>query len=76
MMQALPSWRHIPFSHQTREGTGSEMKRVGLKAPTAVLTIGRRSGKHVDWTLLITIFSTIVTLSLIALYVWQRHGGL
>jgi hypothetical protein len=52
------------------------MKRVGLKALAAVLTIGRRSGKHLDWTLLITIFSTIVTLSLIALYVWQRRGGL
>jgi len=52
------------------------MKRVGLKALAAVLTIGRRSRKHVDWTLLITTFSMIVTLSLIVLYVWQRHGGL
>jgi len=38
------------------------MRKIGLKALTAVLTIGRRSKKHIDWTLLITIFSTIVTL--------------
>jgi hypothetical protein len=60
----------------TREGAASEMKRIGLKALVAILTIGRRSRKHVDWTLLITIFSTIVTLSLIAYYFWQRLGGL
>jgi hypothetical protein len=52
------------------------MKRIGLKALVAILTIGRRSRKHVDWTLLIRIFSTIVTLSLVALYIWQRLGGL
>jgi hypothetical protein len=52
------------------------MRKVGLKALTAVLTIGRRSKKHIDWTLLIAIFSTIVTLSLIALYLFQRWGNL
>jgi hypothetical protein len=52
-----------------REKEPSEMKRIGLKALAAVLTIGRRSRKHLDWTLLVTISSTIVTFSLIALYV-------
>jgi hypothetical protein len=51
------------------------MRKAGLKAMTAVLTIGRRrSKKHIDWTLLIMTFSTIVTLSLIALYISQRWG--
>jgi hypothetical protein len=36
--------------------------------------IGRRSKKHIDWTLAIAIFSTIVTLSLITLYVLQDSG--
>jgi hypothetical protein len=50
------------------------MRKIGFKALTAVLTIGRRSKKHVDWTLAIAIFSTIVTLSLIALYILQDRG--
>lgn len=47
------------------------MRKMGLKALTAILTIGRRSRKHVDWTLAIAIFSTIVTVALIALYFLQ-----
>jgi hypothetical protein len=47
------------------------MRKIGFKALTAVLTIGRRSKKHIDWTLAIAIFSTIVTLCLIALYILQ-----
>jgi hypothetical protein len=31
---------------------------------------------HIDWTLLIAIFSTIVTLSIIALYLLQRWEDL
>jgi hypothetical protein len=50
------------------------MRKIGLKALTAVLTIGRRSKKHIDWTLAIAIFSTIVTLSLITLYILQDSG--
>jgi hypothetical protein len=50
------------------------MRKLGLKALTAVLTIGRRSKKHIDWTLAIAIFSTIVTLSLITLYILQDSG--
>jgi hypothetical protein len=51
------------------------MRRTGLKALTAILLLGRRS-KNIDWTLLIAIFSTIVTLSLIALYLLQRWEDL
>ena len=50
------------------------MRKIGFKALTAVLTIGRRSRRHIDWTLAIAIFSTIVTLSLIALYILQDSG--
>jgi hypothetical protein len=50
------------------------MRKIGLKALTAVLTIGRHSKKHIDWTLAIAIFSTIVTLSLITLYILQDSG--
>ena len=57
-------------------GVASQMRRIGLKALTAILLLGRRSKKHIDWTLLIAIFSTIVTLSLIALYLLQRWEDL
>lgn len=50
------------------------MRKMGLKALTAILTIGRRSKKHVDWTLAIAIFSTIVTVVLFALYFLQDSG--
>jgi hypothetical protein len=48
--------------------------KIGFKALSAVLTIGRRSKKHVDWTVAIAIFSTIVTFSFIALYIFQDSG--
>ena len=47
------------------------MRKIGFKALTAILMIGRRSKAHIDWTLAVAIFSTIVTISLIALYIWQ-----
>jgi len=47
------------------------MRKIGFKALAAISTFGRRSKKHVDWTTVIAIFSTIVTLSLIALYVFR-----
>ena len=52
------------------------MRKIGFKALIAILTIGRHSKKHVDWTLAIAIFSTIVTVGLIALYVWQARADL
>lgn len=47
------------------------MRKIGFKALTAILMFGRRSRTHIDWTLAVAIFSTIVTISLIALYIWQ-----
>jgi hypothetical protein len=54
-----------------RGGAVSQMRKVGFKALAAISTFGRRSKKHVDWTMVIAVLSTIVTLSLIALYVFQ-----
>jgi hypothetical protein len=51
------------------------MRKIVFKALTAVSIIGRGSIKRVDWTLTIAIFSTIVTLSLIALYFLQDSGS-
>lgn len=48
------------------------MRKIGIKALAAILTIGLRSKTRIDWTLQITIFSTVVTLCLIALYVFQK----
>ena len=47
------------------------MRKIGYKALTAILTVRRRSKQHVDWTLVIAFFSTIVTIGLVLLYVWQ-----
>jgi hypothetical protein len=52
------------------------MRKIGFKVLTEVLTIGRRSRKHVDWTLSIAIFSTMITAGLIALYVLRGSADL
>lgn len=52
------------------------MRKIGFKALTAILTIGRRSRRHVDWTLGIALFSTIVTIGLIVLYMFQSSADL
>ncbi len=62
----------LGFSRETERL--SQMRKMGFKALTAILTIGRRSRKHVDWTLAIAIFSTIVTVALIALYFLQDRA--
>ena len=66
----------LGFGHavdQPRDGAPGQVRKIGYKALTAILTIGRHSKKHIDWTLTIAIFSTIVTIGLVALYVLQ--GG-
>jgi hypothetical protein len=50
------------------------MRKAGFKALTAILTIGRRSKRHVDWTLLIALFSTVVTVGLVGLYILDRFS--
>jgi len=50
------------------------MPKIGLKAFTAILLFGRSSNKRVNWTLVIALFSTLVTLALVAAYVFERLG--
>jgi hypothetical protein len=59
---------------QPSGGAVSQLRKIGFKAFTAIVATGRRTRKHVDWTITIAIFSTIVTLSLIALYFWGDGG--
>ena len=51
------------------------MRKINYKALLAILTIGRLSKKHINWTLAIAIFSTIVTVGLILLY-WKGRPDL
>src|ERR1700739_4639991 len=62
------SARLEPSSRSAAKRSGKPMRKIVFKALTVVSTIGRGSKKHVDWTLAIAIFSTIFTLSLVALY--------
>jgi hypothetical protein len=48
------------------------MPKMGLKAITAILLLGRHSSKRVNWTLVIALFSTLVTVALVAAYVFER----
>jgi hypothetical protein len=52
------------------------MRKINYKALTAILSIGRRSRNRVDWTLTIAIFSTIVTIGLVLLYVLSGRSDL
>jgi len=45
------------------------MRRLPLKALFAVLTLNKAGKKRLDWDHVILIFSTAVTVGLIALYV-------
>ena len=47
------------------------MRKINDKALMAILTVGRRSKNHIDWALAIAIFSTMVTIGLVVLYIWQ-----
>jgi hypothetical protein len=48
------------------------MRRIGFKAIAVILTAGRYSKRHANWTLSIAILSTIITIGLIALYIMQE----
>ncbi len=50
------------------------MRKTGFKALVTLLTAGRQQGR-VNWTLSIAVFSSIVTIGLVVLYVMQRAGG-
>jgi hypothetical protein len=55
-----------------RYGARDQLRKIGLKALAAILTVGQRSKKHPDRTLAVAVLSTVVTIGLVALYVW--HG--
>jgi hypothetical protein len=61
---------------QRWDGASGQMRKINYKALMAILTIGSRSSKHIDWTLAIAIFSTMVTVGIVLLYVWQGRPDL
>jgi hypothetical protein len=48
------------------------MRKIGFKAVGTLLTLGRHSKRRANWTLSIAIFSTLVTIGLVALYLMQE----
>jgi len=51
---------------------GIPMRRFALKALFAVLTLNKTEKKRLDWDRIILVFSTAVTVGLIALYVYGK----
>jgi hypothetical protein len=51
------------------------MNKMGLKTLTAILMLGRRSRKHVNWTLTIAVICTLATVVLAAAYLFERFGA-
>jgi hypothetical protein len=56
------------------KGIAGDMRKVGLKALVTLLTAERHSKGHINWTLSIAIFSTVVTLALVVLYFAQHSS--
>jgi hypothetical protein len=50
----------------------SRMRKIGLKAVGTLLALRRHSKRHANWTLSIAVFSTLVTIGLVALYLMQE----
>jgi hypothetical protein len=48
------------------------MRKIGFKAFGTLLTLRRHSRRHINWTLSIAVFSTLVTIGLVALYLMQE----
>jgi hypothetical protein len=48
------------------------MGRSGLKAAGTLSAARRHAKRHASWTLWIAIFSTLVTIGLVALYLMQE----
>ncbi|MBB4371640.1 hypothetical protein GGD63_004438 [Bradyrhizobium sp. cir1] len=48
------------------------MRRFAMKALFTVLSLRRAERERIDWDRRILIFSTGVTIALIALYVWAK----
>ncbi len=48
------------------------MRRFALKALFTVLTLSKAEKKHLDWDRIVLIFSTSVTIALVALYAFGK----
>ncbi len=48
------------------------MRKIGFKAVGVLLTLRRHSRRYANWTLSIAVFSTLVTIGLVALYLMQE----
>jgi hypothetical protein len=48
------------------------MRRFAMKAVFSVLTLNRADRRHLDWNRIIVIFSTSVTIALVALYAFGK----
>jgi hypothetical protein len=48
------------------------MGKRWLKAARAFVTLGRHPKRHGNWTLSVAIFSTLITIGLVALYLMQE----
>ena len=48
------------------------MGKSGLKAVRALMALGRHPKRHASWTLPVAIFSTLITIGLVALYLMQE----
>jgi hypothetical protein len=51
---------------------GSPMRKSGLKALFSILALSKAGKKRRDWDRIILIFSTAVTIGLVALYVYGK----
>jgi hypothetical protein len=48
------------------------MRRFAMKALFTALNLNKDEGNRIDWDRKVLIFSTVVTLGLVALYVWGK----
>lgn len=51
------------------------MRRFAMKALFAALALDRFGRRRIDWGRKILIFSTAVTLALVALYIWGKTSA-
>jgi hypothetical protein len=60
--------------HASNPDQGALMRKVGLKALFTLLSLNRAKDRP-HWDRVILIFSTSVTLGLIAMYVYEKVGS-
>jgi hypothetical protein len=57
---------------QSRTMRAYPMPKVGMKAVLTMLALNRSSGRRPDWDRIVIVASTMVTIGLIALYVYGK----